>query len=154
MAPVPYLRFNFRGVKLLRIASFCDFRVWSFLTDSATEKKKLLRSETSCCLEIKNERTNMLKLPINARTRRNDSVTAHTWPYKRFLSSARILRYKRDINEDSLSVQELAAASPQCWFAKVIVRASPFFQFVTSQITSRSKFSRVAAEPRKLKHIR
>ena len=73
------------------------------------------RSGMSCCLRTKNE------LPINTRTWRNNPVTAHMWPYKRFLSSARI--HLRGINEDSssVSVHKLAVASPQCWFVKGIV---------------------------------
>ena len=95
---------NFCEVKLLQIVSFCDFRVFIFCESRISaifafapssqplplERKNLLRAGTSRHLGTKNHRTGILELPINARTRRNDPVTAHTWTYKRFLSSSRI----------------------------------------------------------------
>ena len=151
--------FNFRGVKLSWISSFhvsifADHRFWwsrifvifVFAPHSQPlppRRKNLLRSGTSRCLGTKNERTDILKLPINTQTQRDNPVNAHTWGglSNVFLAHLRFLA-QRGINEDSLSIQELAVATPRCWFIKVIVRTSPFLQFVRSQLTSRSKFLR------------
>ena len=75
---------------------FCGWRIFAvFVFASSSQplplrRKNLLRSGISRHLGIKSKWMGILKFPINARTRRKDPVTAHTWPYKCFLSSSRI----------------------------------------------------------------
>ena len=87
-----YIRFNFSGLNFRgsRVFAFLflqitDFCVGSFLTTSATEEEKPSQNWDILPFGDQNE---VVKLPIDIRTRRNDLVTAHIWPYKHFLSSA------------------------------------------------------------------
>ena len=124
------IHFHFRGMKLLQIADFHIFRIFilwifAFLTTSATEEGTTFSDlEHPTVWGPRTNRLTLSKLPISMLALRSNPVTEHPWPYKCFLSSARIsLAW---INAASSSVQELPAVFSQRWIIKVIVQRSPF----------------------------
>ena len=117
--------------------------------------KNLLRSGTSHLLGTKNEWTGILKLSIYTWMQRNGPVTTHMWTYKCFLSQLEFRSAWHQWRVIVCTGISSCTCSPRCWFIMVIMRALPFLQLVTSQLTSQAKFcgvklSRMAADPQKL----
>ena len=113
-----------------RIKDFRNFHLCSLLPASATDVEK-----PSQIWDIppsgEQKRTN------GHPSWRNDPATAHMWTYKRFLSQVGFRWAWHQWRVIVCTGISSCICSPLCWFVKVIVRASPFFQ-----LTSQAKFSR------------
>ena len=136
------IRFNFHGVKLSQIASLHDFRIFIFADHGYLQFSHLLLPPSLChwCLKP-SQIWDILPFGDQKRTNehpswRNDPVTAHMWTYKRFLSQVRFRWVWYQWRVIICIGISSCICSPLCWFVKVIVRASPFFQH-----TSQAKFS-------------